>query len=66
MLPLLAAKVMTGLLYVTNIEKRIKTLNFLTREKRTSIYYDDINSKVRMKVSIKRIKVDATTVLDAN
>ena len=53
---------------VTNTEKRdLKIpLNFLTPGKKyeASIYYDDINSKVRTKVSIKRIKVDATTVLD--
>ncbi|SMO52191.1 glycoside hydrolase family 97 protein [Solitalea koreensis] len=41
-------------------------LNFLTPGKKyeASIYYDDSNSKVRTKVSIKRIKVDASTVLD--
>ncbi len=53
---------------VTNTEKReLKIpLNFLTPGKKyeASIYYDDSNSKVRTKVSIKRIKVDATTVLD--
>ena len=53
---------------VTNIEKRdLKTpLNFLTPGKKyeASIYYDDSNSKVRTKVSIKRIQVDAFTVLD--
>ena len=54
---------------VTNTEKReLKIpLNFLTLGKKyeASIYYDDSNSKVRTKVSIKRIKVDASTVLDA-
>jgi alpha-glucosidase len=42
-------------------------LKFLTPGKKyeASIYYDDINSKVRTKVSIKRIKVDTSTVLDA-
>ena len=53
---------------VTNTEKRdLKIpLNFLTPGKKyeASIYYDDPNSKVRTKVSIKRIKVDASTVLD--
>ena len=53
---------------VTNTEKRdLKIpLNFLTPGKKyeASIYYDDVNSKVRTKVSIKRIQVDATTVLD--
>ncbi|MFI5130203.1 MAG: glycoside hydrolase family 97 N-terminal domain-containing protein [Chitinophagales bacterium] len=41
-------------------------LNFLTPGKKyeASIYYDDANSKVRTKVSIKRIKVNASTVLD--
>ena len=53
---------------VTNTEKRdLKIpLNFLTPGKKyeASIYYDDPNSKVRTKISIKRIQVDATTVLD--
>jgi len=53
---------------VTNTEKRdLKILlSFLTPGKKyeASIYYDDPNSKVRTKVSIKRIQVDATTVLD--
>jgi len=53
---------------VTNTEKRdLKIpLNFLSPGKKyeASIYYDDINSKVRTKVSIKRIQVDASTVLD--
>ena len=53
---------------VTNTEKRdLKIpLNFLTPGKKyeASIYYDDPDSKIRTKVSIKRIKVDASTVLD--
>jgi alpha-glucosidase len=42
-------------------------LSFLTPGKKyeASIYYDDSNSEVRTKVSIKRIKVNSTTVLDA-
>ena len=42
------------------------SLNFLTPGKKyeASIYYDDPNSKVRTKVSIKKIKVDAFTMLD--
>jgi alpha-glucosidase len=42
------------------------SLNFLTPGKKyeASIYYDDPNSTVRTKVSIKRIKVYASTVLD--
>ena len=42
-------------------------LNFLTPGKKyqASIYYDDPNSKVRTKVSIKRMQVDASTVIDA-
>ena len=42
-------------------------LKFLTpgRKYEASIYYDDANSKVRTKVSIKRVPVDASTVLDA-
>jgi alpha-glucosidase len=42
-------------------------LTFLTPGKKylASIYYDDPNSKVRTKVSIKRIQVDASTVIDA-
>lgn len=41
-------------------------LKFLTPGKKyeASIYYDDPNSKVRTKVSIKRLKVDASTMLD--
>jgi alpha-glucosidase len=41
-------------------------LNFLTPGKKyeASIYYDDSNSAVRTKISIKRIKVDSNTVLD--
>ena len=42
------------------------SLKFLTPGKKyeASIYYDDPNSKVRTKVSIKKIKVDASTLLD--
>ena len=42
-------------------------LTFLTPGKKyqASIYYDDPDSKVRTKVSIRRIQVDATTVIDA-
>jgi alpha-glucosidase len=42
------------------------SLNFLSPGKKyeASIYYDDPNSAVRTKVSIKRIKVDASTVLN--
>ena len=42
-------------------------LSFLTPGKKyeASIYYDDSLSNVRTKVSIKRIKVNSTTVLDA-
>jgi alpha-glucosidase len=41
-------------------------LNFLTPGKKyeASIYYDDPNSKVRTKISIKKVKMDAATVLD--
>ncbi len=41
-------------------------LAFLSPGKKyeASIYYDDPNSAVRTKISIKRIKVDASTVLD--
>jgi alpha-glucosidase len=53
---------------VTNTEKRdLKIpLSFLTPGKKyeASIYYDDPDSKVRTKVSIKRIKVDISTVLE--
>ncbi|HMK16825.1 MAG TPA: glycoside hydrolase family 97 N-terminal domain-containing protein [Chitinophagaceae bacterium] len=53
---------------VTNTEKRdLKIpLNFLMPGKKyeASIYYDDPASKVRTKISIKRIQVDATTILD--
>ncbi|HEY9258769.1 glycoside hydrolase family 97 C-terminal domain-containing protein, partial [Chitinophaga sp.] len=43
-------------------------LNFLTPGKKylASIYYDDPASTVRTKVSIKRIRVDAHTVLNTN
>jgi alpha-glucosidase len=55
---------------ITNNEKRsLKIpLLFLTPGKkyRASIYYDDPASKVRTKVSIKRISVNSSTVLDAN
>jgi alpha-glucosidase len=42
------------------------SFNFLTPGKKylASIYYDDPDSKVRTKVSIRRINVDASTVLD--
>jgi alpha-glucosidase len=42
-------------------------LSFLKPGKKyeASIYYDDSLSKVRTKVSIKRIKVSASTILDA-
>jgi alpha-glucosidase len=54
---------------ITNTESRNLTipLNFLTPGKKyeASIYSDDPNSKVRTKVSIKRIKVDANSTLDA-
>ncbi|TMI93756.1 MAG: glycoside hydrolase family 97 protein [Bacteroidetes bacterium] len=53
---------------VTNTEKReLKIpLNFLRPGKKyeASIYYDDPDSKVRTKVSIKRINVNVSTVLD--
>jgi len=53
---------------VTNTDAReLKVaLSFLTPGKKyeASIYYDDPNSAVRTKISIKRIKVDANTVLD--
>ena len=41
-------------------------LSFLTPGKKyeASIYYDDLNSKVRIRVSIKRVRVDAATVMD--
>jgi alpha-glucosidase len=41
-------------------------LTFLTPGKKyeASIYYDDPQSKIRTKVSIRRIKVNAATVLD--
>jgi len=41
-------------------------LSFLTPGKKyeASIYYDDSNSKVRTKISIKRITVNTSTVLD--
>ncbi|CAL1517922.1 glycoside hydrolase family 97 N-terminal domain-containing protein [Chitinophaga sp. MM2321] len=54
---------------VTNTEKReLKVpLTFLTPGKkyRASIYYDDPASKVRTKVSIKRMNVTSASVLDA-
>ena len=42
------------------------SLSFLEPGKKyeASIYYDDSGSKVRTKVSIRRIEVDASTVLD--
>ena len=42
-------------------------LSFLTPGKKyeANIYYDDSNSKVRTKISIKRITVNASTVLDS-
>jgi alpha-glucosidase len=53
---------------ITNNDARERklSLNFLTPGKKyeASIYYDDPNSAVRTKVSIKRIKVDASTVLN--
>ena len=53
---------------VTNTEKREMKipLNFLTPGKKyeANIYYDDPDSKVRTKVSIRRVKVDVSTVLD--
>lgn len=41
-------------------------LNFLApgKQYQASIYYDDPGSKIRTRVSIKRIKVDSSTVLD--
>ena len=54
---------------ITNIDAReLKIpLTFLIPGKKyqASIYYDDPDSKVRTKVSIRRIQVDATTVIDA-
>jgi len=53
---------------VTNTERRDLQipLNFLTPGKKyeASIYYDDPNSKVRTKISIRRIQVDSSSVLD--
>ena len=53
---------------VTNTESRDLQipLNFLTPGKKyeASIYYDDPNSKVRTKISIRRIQVDSSSVLD--
>ena len=42
-------------------------LTFLTPGKKyeAGIYYDDANSKVRTKVSTRRIQVDASTIIDA-
>ena len=55
---------------VTNTDQRsLKIpLTFLTPGKKyqASIYYDDPDSKVRTKVSIRRITVNSSTVLDAN
>jgi alpha-glucosidase len=55
---------------VTNTDQRSLEipLQFLTpgRKYLASIYYDDPASKVRTKVSIKRMEVDANSVLDAN
>ncbi len=51
-----------------NDERSLKIpLKFLTPGKKylASIYYDDSTSKVRTKVSIKRIEVDANSILDA-
>jgi alpha-glucosidase len=54
---------------ITNNDQRSLyiPLKFLTVGKRylASIYYDDPVSKVRTKVSIKRIEVDANSILDA-
>jgi len=54
---------------ITNNDQRsLKIpLKFLTPGKKylASIYYDDPASKVRTKVSIKRIEVDANSILDA-
>jgi len=53
---------------ITNNDARILKvpLNFLTPGKKyeASIYYDDTASKVRTKISIRKINVDANTVLD--
>ena len=53
---------------VTNTERRDLQipLSFLTPGKKyeASIYYDDPNSKVRTKISIRRIQVDSSSVLD--
>ncbi|MHA4808403.1 glycoside hydrolase family 97 protein [Flavitalea flava] len=55
---------------VTNTDARSLSLPliFLTSGKKyeASIYYDDPASKVRTKVSIKRLKVDSSTVLDTH
>lgn len=55
---------------VTNTEARELTipLNFLEKGKRyeATIYEDDPTSKVRTKVSVKRIRVNAATVLKAS
>jgi alpha-glucosidase len=54
---------------ITNNDQRSLNipLKFLTVGKKylASIYYDDPASKVRTKVSIRRIKVDANSILDA-
>ena len=54
---------------ITNTDQRsLKIpLTFLTPGKKyqASIYYDDPNSKVRTKVSIRRINVNSSSVLDA-
>jgi len=54
---------------ITNTEKRAVDipLSFLTPGKKyeASIYYDDPGASVRTKVGIKRVKVNASTILDA-
>ena len=54
---------------ITNNDQRLLKipLRFLTPGKKylANIYYDDPSSKVRTKVSIKRIEVDANSILDA-
>ena len=61
------AKGKNGLLEPNNDARDLKIpLSFLTPGKKyeASIYYDDLNSKVRTRVSIKLVRADAATVMD--